>query len=138
MIMEKHDVTWIFTYLKYFYIVETSIIFLQYNSNRFIYYLEMKIYNLSILCSLDFIMVFCLLSHTYVYLRVSIYMCLFTICGFCVCVYICLCMYAFINTCARIREICFVYVYFLLAIREFNPFEINFSFKIINIIKWKQ
>lgn len=80
MIMEKHDVTWIFTYLKYFpkyfYIVETSVIFLQYNSNRFIYYLEMKIYNLSILCSLDFIMVFCLLSHTYVYLRVSIYVCL--------------------------------------------------------------
>lgn len=139
MIMEKHDVTWIFTYLKYFYIVETSIIFLQHNSNRFIYYLEMKIYNLSILCSLDFIMVFCLLSQTYVciYAFQSTCVCLFTICGFCVCVYICLYMYVFINTCARIREICFVYVYFLLA-REFNPFEINFSFKIINIIKWKQ
>lgn len=143
MIMEKHDVTWIFTYLKYFpkyfYIVETSVIFLQYNSNRFIYYLEMKIYNLSILCSLDFIMVFCLLSQTYVciYAFQSTCVCLFTICGFCVCVYICLYMYVFINTCARIREICFVYVYFLLA-REFNPFEINFSFKIINIIKWKQ
>lgn len=139
MIMEKHGVTWIFTYLKYFYIVETSIIFLQHNSNRFIYYLEMKIYNLSILCSLDFIMVFCLLSQTYVciYAFQSTCVCLFTICGFCVCVYICLYMYVFINTCARIREICFVYVYFLLA-REFNPFEINFSFKIINIIKWKQ
>lgn len=138
MIMEKHDVTWIFTYLKYFYIVETSIIFLQYNSNRFIYYLEMKIYNLSILCSLDFIMVFCLLSHTYVYLRVSIYVCLSIYHLRLLRMRVHLFVYVFINTCARIREICFVYVYFLLAIREFNPFEINFSFKIINIIKWKQ
>lgn len=68
LLMEKRGVTWIFTCLKhfpkYFYTVETSVIFLQHNSNRFIYYLEMETYNLSILCSLDFIIVLCLLSHT--------------------------------------------------------------------------
>lgn len=46
------------------------------------------------------------------------------------CTFVCVCTYLSIHV-----HVYRKYVYFLLAIREFNPFEINFSFKIINIIK---
>lgn len=80
-----------------------------------------------------------LLALSYVvciYAFQSTCVCLFTVCGFCVCVYTCLCTYAFINTCAHTHgKYGISSMYFLLIIREFNPFEINFSFKIINMIK---